>query len=246
MRNLLFVPLLILTLPLYGQTVFLAPVQYAAPAAGAPSSWTPHDTTNVFLWLKADGLALSNNDSVGTWYDSSGNARNLIFAGATGVKPVFKTNIVNTKPIIRFDGTNHSLLQTSGVCPAGYSISSFFVVKNTSSTTDSYFFDFGATLSRSFISGFVDGKWEWYAPAPRNVIGDISTATFTVITDTTAVTSPDGTIPLYLGGDGVGSSSWDGDVAEILIIGYASGTTFYNAAGVTRAVTYLKTKYGLP
>jgi hypothetical protein len=65
----------------------------------------PDDISDLELWLKADALSLNNNDAVATWTDSSGNENDATQA-TSGNRPVFKTNILNGKPVVRFDGTD--------------------------------------------------------------------------------------------------------------------------------------------
>jgi len=60
------------------------------------------------LWLKADSLALSDGKPVATWSNSAMNschATQLI----AGQQPLFKTNGLNGKPIVRFDGIDDYL-----------------------------------------------------------------------------------------------------------------------------------------
>lgn len=67
----------------------------------------------LITWLKADALSLSNNTSVSTWYDSSG----INHATAQGsVFPKYITNVLNGKPVVRFNGENRlSFLPTTAV-----------------------------------------------------------------------------------------------------------------------------------
>ncbi|GAI04875.1 unnamed protein product, partial [marine sediment metagenome] len=61
------------------------------------------DNTTNLLWLRADDLSYSDNDPVSTWTDTSGNNYDATQAGTN--RPFYKDNIVNGKPIVRFDGT---------------------------------------------------------------------------------------------------------------------------------------------
>ncbi len=79
--------------------------------------WTESDatltnpvTSGLQLQLAADTMdsTLSNNDSVASWTDSSGNGRNATQANAT-YQPKFKTNGANGKSFMRFDGSNDLL-----------------------------------------------------------------------------------------------------------------------------------------
>lgn len=68
----------------------------------------PLSIPNLKLWLKADALALSDGDPVSSWTDSSGLANHATQASGT-LQPLFKTAIVNGKPVIRFDGSNDGM-----------------------------------------------------------------------------------------------------------------------------------------
>jgi hypothetical protein len=61
------------------------------------------------LWLKADALALADAAAVSSWTDSSGNARHAT-QGTGANQPTYRTNIVNGKPVIRFDGSTDHLV----------------------------------------------------------------------------------------------------------------------------------------
>ena len=63
--------------------------------------FNPTTIAGCKLWLKADALALSDGAAVATWPDSSGLANNAAQATA-GSRPLFKTNILNGKPVMRF------------------------------------------------------------------------------------------------------------------------------------------------
>jgi hypothetical protein len=62
------------------------------------------------VWLQADSITgLTDGQAVSTWSDSSGNGRNATQPTAAN-RPVYKTNIKNGKPVVRFTGTNSQFL----------------------------------------------------------------------------------------------------------------------------------------
>jgi hypothetical protein len=61
---------------------------------------------DLVLWLRADILSLSDNDSVTSWSDDSGNANN---ASEATHPPIYKTSIINSLPVVRFNGSNSIL-----------------------------------------------------------------------------------------------------------------------------------------
>lgn len=68
----------------------------------------PDSLSGLSCWLKADSLSLNDNDTVVTWNDSSGNARN-----GTGVNlPKYRTAVLNGKPIVRFSNVDYFNLAT--------------------------------------------------------------------------------------------------------------------------------------
>lgn len=81
--------------------------------------FSPDDISNLRLWLDAghaDMTALyGDDDKVDTWIDESGNSYNFQAPGGVGAadNPIFKTDIVNSLPIIRFDGSDDILKLSS-------------------------------------------------------------------------------------------------------------------------------------
>jgi hypothetical protein len=72
------------------------------------AAFSPSDLTGLRQWLKADALSLADNDPVSSWTDSSGNALHATNTGSA--RPTFKTSIVNSLPIVRFDGADDLLV----------------------------------------------------------------------------------------------------------------------------------------
>lgn len=85
-------------------------------------AFVPTDIAGLQLWLKADAgtfqdaakttPASADTDPVGVWDDQSGNGKDATQATA-GSKPLLKTNILNAKPVVRFDNVDDVLLHTA-------------------------------------------------------------------------------------------------------------------------------------
>lgn len=60
-------------------------------------------TANLLFEYHSNSLTGADNDPITTWLDSSINARDAAQASA-GNKPTTKTNIINGRPVARFDG----------------------------------------------------------------------------------------------------------------------------------------------
>ena len=70
----------------------------------------PTDIAGLQAWFKADAGTSTTTDGVGIsqWDDQSGNANHA--TQATGAnQPLYKVGILNSLPVVRFDGSNDSL-----------------------------------------------------------------------------------------------------------------------------------------
>lgn len=89
----------------------------------------PKSVSNLQLWMKADSLNLADGTAVSTWTDSSTNSFTATQVGAA--RPTFKTNILNGKPVIRFDRTQSQYLDLGSVLSKSANFSYFAVYKTT-------------------------------------------------------------------------------------------------------------------
>lgn len=104
--------------------------QYSAVGTGiytignTSCSISPDNISGLKLWLKADSLSQSDGSTVNSWIDSSGNSNTVVAGNA----PLFYNNIINGKPVVRFNGSSNRLFKVpaSGL---GTNYSSFFVIR---------------------------------------------------------------------------------------------------------------------
>jgi len=74
----------------------------------ASVAFSPSQIPGLGLWLDASAITgLGDGDALSTWNDLSGAGRNGTNSGAAC--PVYKTNIVNGRPVVRFDGVDDVL-----------------------------------------------------------------------------------------------------------------------------------------
>jgi hypothetical protein len=60
------------------------------------------------LWLSADKITgLNDGDAISTWIDRA-DTGNIATASST-TRPIYKTSILNSQPIVRFDGSNDTM-----------------------------------------------------------------------------------------------------------------------------------------
>ena len=109
------------------------------PTAGG--AWVPSDLTGLVVWLDADDTAFSDNDAVNAW-TNKGTGGNTAQSNSLK-RPVFKTNLLNGKPGVDFDGVN-DCLQIASLALDTY-ISVFVVAKLT--TAKPFFFEHSANVN---------------------------------------------------------------------------------------------------
>ena len=101
---------------------------------GAPFS--PANVSGLSLWLKADTGVTTSGSKVTAWADPSGTGNNA--SAQEGYEPTFVSNILNSKPVLRFDGTGPQLGLTSSIGGTAYTI--LIVCKNNDNVDGSMFF----------------------------------------------------------------------------------------------------------
>lgn len=86
----------------------------AESTSTASGDLTNESGLTLELWLAPHMESFADNDAVGTLTDQSGNGRDFT-QGTAANKPTFKTNILNSQPAVRFDGSNDFLEGTAFV-----------------------------------------------------------------------------------------------------------------------------------
>ncbi len=230
---------------------------------GCNSAFLPPQIANISLWLKADSLSLNDGDNVTTWTDSSANANNAVGSYRSSVPAVYKTNIINGKPVVRFNNDSAYLL--SDINPTAVSV--FMVFRRTSSTTSKCFLtntdgSLGTQGWALGISDSVADRVKWYTASGSNegssltlnqaavLCGTISAGTGTLFQDGTQIATGAAQNPItygtptvlgaiYMGGGGL-SQQTIGDIAEVVVYG-----RLVTATERGQVTTYLKDKYAI-
>lgn len=188
--------------------------------------------TNLRVWLKADAITgLNDTDPVATWVDSSG-AGNDATQGTAADRPIYRTNIVNGLPIVRFDGVSDFLECPYTASDAGDPNQAWFAVFRTTSTvTQQLIYWMGETVNAGGfgpeseihfgVASAVDGNNIVTAylgrafPATGSNVAFTDTTNFHILTAKfTALLSTSPTAQIFL--DGTAGSVMTGTLAEQL------------------------------
>ncbi len=105
-------------------------------------------------WIKADSLTLNDDDVLSTWPDRSGSSNNFTQSNSA-FKPIFKENILNGYPAIKFDGVNDYMYTTLN---AANNYSVIAVYKQLTTGAFSIAVSWGSGVSgKTFWSGYILG-----------------------------------------------------------------------------------------
>jgi hypothetical protein len=216
------------------------------------AGFNPDSVTGLKLWFKADSIVAADDDPVGTWTDSSTSAKNL--TQATGSKqPLYKTAVLNGKPVVRFDGTDDTM--ATAALTLDQPLTYLMVVKMNSSTGTRYLCDGASNDSLLIYNGGGGAIWVMYAggAAPSKATDttafhvfackfDGASSEFYVDSGTAATGNcgANNAGGLTIGSSQNGSNPSSIDVAEWLAYDSALGNTDRVAVR-----DYLLTKYGL-
>jgi hypothetical protein len=224
---------------------------FVGAGGGGATPIDPATLANLAMWLKADavGGGLANDDPVVTWEDAHTSNKDAT-QGTAGKRPVYKTNIINGLPVVRFDASDDSL-ETTLALTAPYSIFLVYAHKGAGSAARRVLNDVVANVLVGPYSGkhdFYDGSFRTGAPAVVQdafvyvslIVGAANTAFY--VDGTLIDTKANGTnsfFGLRLGTSGANNEPADSDVAEVIVTSQDSGA---DRAGVEE---HLKQKYAL-
>ncbi len=219
----------------------------------------------LLAWYDANQYSGSDGDAVATWNDSSGNARTLT-QGTAGKKPTYKTNIINTKPVMRFDGGDTLAAATALVNHT--TTKTFFAVIRQTSVADQEFFandasgngtnlrfrnNAGTQQIRAIVgqkifdanTGIGANTWAYYTTIQNATDSTSSTiihrANGAVLgTSSSSLTVNSAGANMYIGSIVDTGEYLNGDIAELLFCEGALTSTQY-----LEIENYLKAKYAL-
>ena len=238
------------------------------------TSWNtgiqPDGLSGLQVWLKADAITgLNDGDSVTSWTDSSGNS-NTASQSTAANKPAYKTSIVNSQPVVRFDGSNDVLVGTtiSGINTS--SISLFVIATGNSISANQERSPFSINNYNNGLR-FERSSWGSGALGVYNNAASVSTATGTLAVggysasilemvkqystqsdlwinggsnanSTNATVTGTFTNTSYQIGDSVGGDDlkYSGDIAEVILYNAALSTSNRQAIEA-----YLQGKYAI-
>lgn len=109
------------------------------PLTLSPALWLDSsDPSTLYQDSALTTLAVADADPVGGWKDKSGNGRNV--TQATGAaRPTLRLAVQNGRPVLRFDGTDDTLLFSGGALDLARNVAEFTIAgvfKSTDATNN--------------------------------------------------------------------------------------------------------------
>lgn len=226
----------------------------------------PQAVAGLALWLDASQITgLVNGSPVTAWNDLSG-AGNHLSQSTSAVQPKYRTNVINGKPVVTFDGVNDYLRNTTFGALNAKTGATAFVVFKTDNTSANHIAlcDSARNVQAQVYAGSVYA----YATAGNSGRFASSSLSFAIWNSVYDGTQSDnasrlrlyyngvqraltfsGTVPSVLGSGagyevgrpyGSNLAYWDGDIAEVVV--YARALSDTERQQVT---SYLGGKYGI-
>jgi fibronectin type 3 domain-containing protein len=220
------------------------------PAAGLPEI----PSANLRLWLRADAGITEGAGRVVAWYDQSTQA-NQATQSTTSKQPVLVANVLNGRPVVRFDSTQSRNFNLTNFMNGASEGEIFAVLKWTSGGGSGLWrFGPGANVVSYSTSGIVD---DFGSSVTRNEGAPVTgTGVFNIyhvagksgswvthLNRTTQFTTATNTVGSFntapLLGLNYTASYFNGDIAEIIAYDHVM-----SASDLDGVMTYLETKYG--
>ena len=227
-------------------------------------AFSPTSISGLQLWLDAsdsDTITL-NGSTVSQWDDKSGNSYNCV-QGTASNQPTYVTAAQNGKNVVRLDGSNDFLQNSTNTIVGGSNARTVFVAcKNTDNSGITYPFGLGTRANTGGGQIFLISSEIGTRVSFGNIIWSTSlyssAGIITIQTNGTnvnqllgwlngsalSVSSTNGatlnTQVGYMIGDSIQSSTWNGDVMEVLV--YDSNLSTANRESVE---SYLSAKWGI-
>lgn len=138
------------------------------------------NSTNNVLWVKAgDIVGLNDGDDITTWLDTSGNGNDLSQPN-TSFKPVYRTNIVNGQPVVRFNKTNGRLRKNPFNSFPSTQITSIVVNINDGETSDAILSYASSTHNNDYLL-FSSSNVNIYQVSNRNTTVDFNNNVWNIL-----------------------------------------------------------------
>ena len=221
----------------------------------------PTSISGLKLWLDASQETYNDNDSVTTWHDKSGNGYD--YTQSTNI-PVFKTNIVNGLPVVRFNGTsNYMDGSATTFVNATTSYTNVFMVEKVPQSANYGMIRFKTTSNEIFLAHdsthvgvakrgvdqlyttetifrndftIVHFKWSFGSPFTGGVTQNC------IANAVSSLGVPGGSSNANcIGKDGGSAGYIEGDIAEMIVYDSVTLTT----ANVISIMSYLSNKYAI-
>lgn len=217
------------------------------------SSFDPESIPNLLQWVSADALeGVVDGDPVVTWPDRTVNGND--FTQGTAAKwATYKTNILNGKPVVRFDNTNDGYVSALNVTPPF----SIFIVYSYRSAVSASRRAFVGTALNWLIGPY--GNFHQLYHGTGFIQGPAVVQNEFVLAHAQQVNSPSNNVAFYVNNTLIGSANpgtepdntglgasnpfgepLNGDVAEVLVYG-----TELTSVQRDAVATYLNNKYSI-
>lgn len=218
--------------------VTIVPLGRTYTYATAPLFPTTLSGNGLSLWVRAASLAttMTDNDPVGSFTELG--PLGLTFTANGAVRPIWKANVLNGKPVFRFDGVDDFLLSSGSM-----TIQEVWAVANHSTTPFSGYRGLINGSSTNWLIGNINTTNLYTSGGISTLVNNVATSQFSVLA--TFKTAAAHRASAYTETVKIGDQQnygrfWQGDIAEIVAC-----SRVLSASERTQLQAYFASEYGI-
>ncbi len=179
------------------------------------------------LWLKARGITgLADGASVSTWSPSGTSTISAI--QSLSLRPLYKTGVINSLPVVRFDGVNDMMSLSSSLVLTSYTV--FYVAKVVGASQYILGGDSGTYLPG--LSSITNPTFNYNGSTSQ--VATHTSSSFQIITARRNAASHS----YFVNGTSVGTSGNSNTATTILYLGARNSTDCISSADIAEIIVF--------
>ena len=211
------------------------------------TQFKPTSAGNCVLWLDATdpagtGVQPENNSTLASWVDKSGLGNNVTQA-TTANQPTYVRGIVNGNPVVRFDGVNDSLQDSSFTALGTSNVSFWLVERNLNGSLGAAPISFGYFTGNEPAGGIIfqnNGGLQPLSDGNNSVVYTSATARIDFLNRTNVSGGVGGS--MYLNGNSLSKlDNSTGTYPTTFVVGLRHNATIYSSGDICEVLIFTGT-----
>ena len=211
------------------------------------TQFRPLSAGNCVLWLDATdpagtGVQPANNSTLASWVDKSGLGNNVTQATSAN-QPTYVRGVVNGNPVVRFDGVNDSLQDSSFTALGTSNVSFWLVERNLNGSLGAAPISFGYFTGNEPAGGIIfqnNGGLQPLTDGNNSVVYTSATARIDFLNRTNVTGGVGGS--MYLNGNSLSKlDNSTGTYPTTFVVGLRHSATIYTSGDICEILIFTGT-----